>query len=364
MADYLLSLHLKNFGPWEDQFFEFNRGVNVFVGESDTGKSAILKGLKFVLFDELPKSADGPLGFITRPLVRGKLCEVTLRLYADGKIRTVTRRKGKSINEYQLDSGIPQRANNKKIPEQIAKLLNIKPVNFHSQSDPPFLLSEKPGDVAKQLAEIIDIQEIDEIVSHAFSFIRENNKELKDKESNLDNMHEELQKLNFVNAFKSKVDVLISLEDKFNNLYKKFNNIELIVHSIGVLEMEKVRHIKLIGLKNKICEIERLHGKCEKLITKLNYVKDHFESIERLNRQNDQYKLLVRLQGQIAQYNAKISQYDTLFDEYTKVHNITKRLKELSDENISVSDNLKLNKEKLKNMVCPTCGQKLNVTEE
>ena len=45
----LKSLSLENFESWESGFFEFHPGVNIFVGLSDTGKSAVLRALRLLM---------------------------------------------------------------------------------------------------------------------------------------------------------------------------------------------------------------------------------------------------------------------------------------------------------------------------
>lgn len=361
MADLLISLHLKNFGPWEDQLFEFDPQVNVFIGESDTGKSAILNGLKFILYDKLPKSADGNLGFITRPLETGKICEVTLKLSLNKTIHTIIRRKGKSINEYQLNNETPQKANNKTIPEKIKNILNFKPVNFHAQSDPPFLLSDKPSDVAKQLADVIDIEEIDQYVSHAFSFIREKNKEFKARQLNIETLQEELNQLDFVKEFQEKVNKFSLLDNHFNSLYKKFNKIEIIVNSIDLLEIEKIKNVKLLGLKNLINDIATIDIQYIDTLSKFNFIKDRIELIEALKSQNERYKMLVGIEDHILSFNSKVIYYDNLFDEYSKVINIVKRINELETDNKNTSEELEKNKKQLSGLICPTCGKKYEI---
>ena len=59
-------LHLKNCHSHKDTLVEFHSGVNVFVGDTDSGKSALLRGLEKVVWNnftskELTSHWGGPL---------------------------------------------------------------------------------------------------------------------------------------------------------------------------------------------------------------------------------------------------------------------------------------------------------------
>lgn len=406
MSDIIKSLHLKNFGPWKDQEFSFHPGVNVIVGDSDRGKSAILKGLDFILNDTTPKSAEGALGFITRPPERGKFAENSVVLIHEGEEHKIIRRKGKSINEYQLNDDAPQKANNRTIPEHIKKIINVKPVNYHKQSEPPFLLSELPSAVAKQLAEIINLEEIDETVSFAMSTIRDEKKQVKLKKESLEKMTEELKQLSYVQNLKAMVDYYSDIESKFVNLNSKFNAVDNIFFVLNDLEKQAKKILKISKLSDKISEIkkseEMLKAKKEKFaylssvianirslkkkhetalkisglsskIRALKILQNNFEELNNrfvaaenccveisgLETHGKRNKMLVDLKASISEYSAKIDAHKALRDKYSNIHISIESIFAMKAENIRIKKQIEDLKSKLENKTCPTCGQKV-----
>jgi exonuclease SbcC len=91
---FFKKLVIENFQSHVNTECTFHPGLNVFVGPSDSGKSAILRALRWVLFNA-PRGAD----FIR---VGTNLCKVELHL-SDGSIITRIRNHTSSINRYQLN---------------------------------------------------------------------------------------------------------------------------------------------------------------------------------------------------------------------------------------------------------------------
>src|SRR5680860_108552 len=99
------SAHLKNCHSHKDSFVEFHPGVNVFVGETDSGKSAFIRGLEKVIWNsftskELTSHWGGPL---------------SIEIKVDNNVITLTNDKKDS---YTLNK-IPFAAINGKVPEEI-----------------------------------------------------------------------------------------------------------------------------------------------------------------------------------------------------------------------------------------------------
>ncbi len=89
---YLKTVILENFQSHKYSIVEFNEGLNVIVGPSDTGKSAIIRGIKWALYNE-------PAGdyFIREGGERD--CTVTLEFSDNTKVK---RYRSKSKNVYIL----------------------------------------------------------------------------------------------------------------------------------------------------------------------------------------------------------------------------------------------------------------------
>lgn len=156
-------LIIENFQSHEYTEIDFVPGLNVFVGPSDSGKSAILRALRWVLFNQ-PRGGD----FIRSG---AKRCEVRLRL-DDGT--EIVRIRSKSINRYILRT--PDGA--EEVYESLGSGAHPMVVQAHQmmpltwdqketviqlgmQLDGPFLLSESGGSKAKLIGRISGAHWID-----------------------------------------------------------------------------------------------------------------------------------------------------------------------------------------------------------
>lgn len=127
--------------------------MNVIVGSSDSGKSSIIRALKWAVFNTAPANLHSDFS-------DGKSTSVTV----ETDEHTVARTKEK-WNGYVLD-GKEFKAIGKGVPDEVADALNLDSINIQNQHDATFLLSKSPGDIGKYLNEIVDLESIGEVVSH------------------------------------------------------------------------------------------------------------------------------------------------------------------------------------------------------
>ncbi len=187
------SLRLKNFQCHERLEVEFDEQVTVFVGSSDKGKSAILRALRWV-------ATNRPAGdaFVRQgPEARGGSVPgaCSARLMVDG--HHIRRIRGKGRNLYKLDSA-SYKAFGADVPSDIATLLNIGEVSWQGQHDAPFWLSLSPGQVSRELNQIINLGLIDSSLAQAAQEVRRVKAEVEVSESRLKAAREERDRLSFV----------------------------------------------------------------------------------------------------------------------------------------------------------------------
>lgn len=161
----LRKLLLQNFQRHERIKVVFDR-ITTFVGPNDAGKSALLRALRWIAFNK-------PSGnqFIRYGAKAMRGC-----LVFDSA--TVERHKGKGENRYVLD-GKEYKAFGAEPPEDIFKAVRLSPeINFQRQHDPTFWFVLSPGQVAKELNKIVDLQVIDKITAAANRRISESKRQV------------------------------------------------------------------------------------------------------------------------------------------------------------------------------------------
>lgn len=167
----ITKLKLKNFQKHKDLTIELDKGVNAIVGQSDAGKSAVIRALNHALMN--------PTGDYT---THGE-DEFRVGVWLDGK--TIVRTKSKSENSYRLDKELYESIG-KTIPKGIAEHINLSTINFQNQFDAPYMLADSAGACAREINAMSRLDMIDSLTQHFSKECRDNNKRLIDSCTELD----------------------------------------------------------------------------------------------------------------------------------------------------------------------------------
>ena len=200
-------LLIRNFQAHRKFELSFGPGVTTILGRSDSGKSSVLRALRWVGTNR-PKGDD----FVSHGT---KSCEVLL--VVDG--REVARSKGKE-NLYRLDSA-EYKAFGSEVPEDVARLLAVCELNFQRQLDAPYWLGDPAGKVSRELNEAVNLSLIDEATAKVQSIAR---KASADEEACLERIgsaEEELKRLPDLDALEGDVSAAETLERDLQSLRSK-----------------------------------------------------------------------------------------------------------------------------------------------
>jgi len=143
----LKRLQIRNFQAHERFRIEFDPKITAIVGPTDSGKSSILRAIRWIVTNR-PRG-DG--------FVRDGTDECWSRIKIDD--RYIGRKRGKE-NVYRIDKKT-LKAFGSDVPEEVTNILNLGEVNFQGQHDPPFWFSLTAGEVARQLNQIVDLSLMD-----------------------------------------------------------------------------------------------------------------------------------------------------------------------------------------------------------
>jgi len=134
-------------------------GVNVVVGESDVGKSAVIRALQGLIGNQRGD------GFINNRTGR---CRVSVCVPAAAGESEVAWEKPE--NSYQVDDDEPFKKVGTSVPPQVLNLVNMAPleldkgsarsINIVEQGAPKFLVEDKETDVAKTIGAITRLQPV------------------------------------------------------------------------------------------------------------------------------------------------------------------------------------------------------------
>lgn len=197
---YLTALTLTNFQSHAFTHLVFGPGLNVMVGPSDSGKTAILRALRWVLYNE-PRGSD----FVRQG---EKECRVTAR-FSDGTL--ITRERSGSRNRYVLGQVDPATGEiveqvfegfGYDVPPQVLDAHGMPPVyldegrsvalNVASQLEGPFLLAESGGLRAKAIGRLYGVHVVDAAVRMTRKDQQAQSREANRLEADVDKLDAEL----------------------------------------------------------------------------------------------------------------------------------------------------------------------------
>lgn len=259
---------IENFQSHERTELELDSGINVIVGQSDKGKSAIIRAIKWVLQNE-PKGSD----FVRHGT---DFCRVTIET-SDGYRITRLKKKNKNIYIVQDPAGRVQKFENfgNEIPEEVLQATGVRKIkidadkdfalNISEQLDPPFLLSETGSVKAKTIGSIVKTHLIDAAERDLQRDILNLSGEVKEINAQIEEIDREL--LNYGNIVEQgkiieKMDQLIQKLQDINAVAEKLQYLNR--RLVGIDQEIKRNAIILSKLKN-LSELEVMYSRLKEM---------------------------------------------------------------------------------------------------
>jgi len=181
-------LNLTDFQSHKKTKLSFHPGLNIISGDSDSGKTALVRAIRWIVFNK-------PGG---HAFIRHDQKECAVEMIVDGV--QISRGRTKTKNFYHLDRGgvgddqeSRFTAFGSKVPEEISSLLNLSDINFQFQLDAPFLLSGSSGDAARYFNSIAKMDLIEVSIANINRWRRSCLSTIKHDEDKLEELETKLE---------------------------------------------------------------------------------------------------------------------------------------------------------------------------
>lgn len=331
---------------------KFHPGVNVILGASDSGKSAIVRALRWVCFNR-------PAGDAFRSHTAGKeKTSVTIRV--DDK--DISRIRGNTANLYQIGEKDYQ-AVGREPPEDVTTHLNITEDNFQSQLDSPYLLNLSGGDLARELNGIAHLEVIDRALANCRGELLECGRSLTSLEQRITETDTQLNGFLELDEVIRLRDSLVKLKEKVDGNTAEANLLRQIVTQYNALQ-------GTLDLKDDYEAITKVHNRVTLISGKLSGLKAETKPIQTIVDELKELDLdlesrepLKRAQAQLFKCRELVSgikqkQYsrDQLTITVDFIQLKTTRIKDDTEKQARLQIELK---EKMPK-TCPTCGAPIN----
>lgn len=322
--------------------------INVIVGATDSGKTSVLRALTWALTND-----DAGENLINNQ--GAKSCYVALD--ADGN--TIERSWSKGKNAYSL--------NNKEfttfrtsVPSPIADLLRLDTINIQRRRDLPFMVYFKASDCANQFSEMMDLSEIDNIITNSNKSGKvhaDDVEQLKTKKAEID---KELAKYEQLDEAIEAFNALNKLRKSIKEAENKLNTLKTLQkqHSDATYEFSKVTnpanaYVAVDGLETLAKAIDRskaMYSKLEALCSKWHNAEYDVRRFESVDSMVADFAKLYTAYTDIANKLSKLDNMSNIQAERKSINfNIASTLQVYS----ALSDEFKREFPK----VCPLCGK-------
>ena len=357
----LKSLRLKNILCHPDLYLEFDKGLNVLIGDSEGGKSAIQRAINALLYNS-------PSIEQYRNWDCEKDDELSITLVTS-EGNTITRRKGsvivggekqKNVNEYLLNGKSYKGMKRNEVPEDILKVLNLGDVNVQNQDDNFFLFKKTPGEVGRYINKIVDLDVIHISQKNIESERRSINNKLEKKQEDLEKQKEDLEKYNYLGEAEKRIEEIEEIESDIKRkkedvveMTRIMSKIDLYTDQVQsmqcILKFEKRvqeildKYIFINGLENKKDDIKGLVEKIEKENKKL-------KKLKKLTILESKVNEIIKLDEEIEEKDAEVASLESAVNSIlTKRDKLVKLRKNLKEMEISYKNEMP--------DVCPICDR-------
>ena len=303
----ITQLKLENFQCHKESVLDFSPGLNVICGSSNTGKSAIIRAIRWVLENRPQGTAIMRAG--TRRTV------VCLSTQEHEIIHTRT----KSTSSYCVD-GTEYPKMGRKVPDIVGNL-SLPPECFHAQLHPPFLVTASGSAIADVFNDVTNLTKAGMLSKELDRLYKEKRRKAREAVEECKEIGQQLKSKKF------------RILDRLNKLLKRITSL-----------IAEESH--LMSKKNTLC---RLLLKAEKAQ----------QFVDRISRYKE------RLVGGIAEARSKWQQMKQLVCREKTARNLLRRIEELGLclENImtkrqQIEDEVR--KEIVNLVECPVCGTRLD----
>ena len=158
---------------------------------------------------------------------------VSVYLHLDGY--KINRQRGKVGNLYRLDKQ-SFRAFGNAVPEAIIRLVNVGPVNFSGQHDSPFWFSLSPGEVSRELNQIVALDLIDKTLGNLASELRTAKTTVEVSRNRLQEARQRRDELEWVKEADKKLRVIEELDKQIQEKQSRITLIALLIENVSEAE--------------------------------------------------------------------------------------------------------------------------------
>jgi exonuclease SbcC len=368
-------IRLENFQAHRQLRLALSPGLNVIVGPTDRGKSAIIRAIKWLALHE---SQDG---IITHG-------ETSVKVGVKTDEGPIVRFRDKKKYGYKL--GLAEYlACGKEQPKDVQARHNLSEINFQGQHDPHFLLSLTPGQAAKEINKIVALDDIDVALTWIKTREIRSNTEIELSEarcsdlgvqiltfSDLDNR---LAILRSVEAIVINGEIMAKMSSDINKIVEEWYELTLCSHNLASKIERLERYLAAVSRLTEIRAAKQALGsvlidyRASESLPRLDALAASLEALVTMKRNRVDFvatvaelaKVMLDIDSVSSEIPKLLGKAECIVtatrDRKTVLVEIVNSLKELRQQFVGVDSEIKAveTAKEAMGQFCPTCGKLL-----
>jgi DNA repair exonuclease SbcCD ATPase subunit len=332
---YIKKVILENFQSHKYSVIDFNEDLNVIVGPSDSGKSAIIRGIKWALYNE-------PSGDYFIREGAGE-CSVTIE-FNDNVILKRYRSKYKNIYILTDRDGneIKFEGFGSNVPQEIIETVGIKKINLDSDSsnainlgeqlEGAFLLSEKTSVRASAIGRLVGVNIIDDALRDTLKDTRNLNINKKNIEDSVQSLELEIKKFAFLEELKLKLKNLENIKSKLSFLENKVEILNKLRDNLYEIQTEKENQSLILIKLSTIDNLSDVINSTENKIFRYRSLNNYNNNLINIKGRIDENDYIIKSLQSINLVNNKIYKLEVLCNSEKNYRKFFKKYNEIIDE--------------------------------
>lgn len=249
----LQTIQIHNFQSHENSQLDLSPGINTLVGDSDCGKSAVMRAILWAITNN--PQGDAYVSDWTKTPKGKQMAGAATYVAIDtnpqkdrGKF-SVVRKRSPEFNGYEVFDGSDNtqfEAIRTDVPREVSQCFNIGPVNIQRQMDPPFLIASTPGEAARFINQLVNLTDIDEAQTEINSLGRSCSADLRTATASLEKAEDLVKGMDWVDRLQELAENLAGLEARINEGRQKVRDLQA---SLSNYTAAQTTYEALVGLE-------------------------------------------------------------------------------------------------------------------
>lgn len=354
------SLRIKHYQSHRDTFLDFSPFVNVIVGTSLHGKTAILRAIN-LLINNRPLGAKFYSHFAPdegmteiEAVLSNPSGDIALKIE---KQVTRDKKKVKKLNKTTYNLISPQGKEDwsgidKQVPDRVINTLNMGELNIQKQFDQPFLIMSTGGEFARTINRVTKLEQVDEWVSSLTKKLNTETSKVKILEGQAKQIELELSKYVGFEDLGESVDTIKKLDAEVRGLQTQYFTLDGLLVKAEKIEKQLQSMPSITDIQQDVDLMQKLQDEINlnirqsdmikravKLNTLIGGLEELVEGLHLIISAKEEQYLIDQFDGkllQIEKINSTIDKYQKEYDVI--VNEYIRRLKKQKKCPICLSD--------------------------